>query len=170
VIPRIIESGVSTDGGQNEAPAPDTPPASKRAMSWLATTIIFVNVGFALVLVVGIQRFGSAASALAWLRGDSLVPDAYSKSFGTVAKDERPSVEFLLRNWTKQPIKVIGSAGSCTCVATSDLPIVVSPHGESILRVSSRARSGSGPYSERLHVFTDPGQPSLVLRVQGVFR
>jgi hypothetical protein len=170
VIPKVIESPVPPDSGPNEAHAPDSPPAQKRAMSWLATTILFVNVGFALVLVVGIQWFGSAASALAYLRGDSLVPDAYSKSFGTAAKDERPSVEFLLRNRTEQPIKVLGVTRSCTCLATSDLPIVIPPHGEAILQVSSQAKSRLGPYSERLRVFTDAGQSSFVLGVQGVFR
>ncbi len=170
MIPRAIESPDSPDVGQDEAPAPDALPARRRAMSWLATTIILINVGFAFVLVLGIQRCGSAASALAYLRGDSLVPDAYSKSFGTVSKDERPSVEFLLRNWSKQPIKVIGVTRSCTCLATSDLPIVIPPHGEAILRVSSRMKSSLGPYSEGLRVFTDTEQSNFVLGVQGVFR
>jgi hypothetical protein len=170
MIPGVVESPVPPDGNQEEALASGAPPAQKRAMPWLAATLIFVSVGFALLLVVGIQRFGSAASALAYLRGDRLVPDAYSKSFGTVAKDERPTVEFLLRNCSKQPIKVRGVTRSCTCLATSELPIVIPPHGEAILRVSSRAKSSLGPYSERLRLFTDSGQSNFVLGVQGVFR
>jgi len=170
VIPRVVESPVSPEQGQDEVAAPDAPPIQKRSIAWLATTIILVSVGFASVLVAGIQRFGSAASTLAYLRGDPLVPDAYRKSFGTVAKDERPSVEFLLRNCGKQAIKVLGVTRSCTCLATSDLPVVIPPHGEAVLTVSSRAKPTLGPYSERLRLFTDSGQSNFVLEVQGVFR
>jgi hypothetical protein len=139
-------------------------------MLWLATTLILAGGGFALVLLVGIGRFGSTSSALAYLRGDRLVPDAYSKSFGTVTKDERPSVDFLLKNWSERPIKVLGVNQSCTCLTTSNLPIVIPSRGEAILRVSSRPKPGLGPYFERLRVLTDAGQSNFVLSVQGVFR
>jgi hypothetical protein len=170
MIPEVVKSPVPSDGKQEEALAAGAPASQQRTMLWLGTTVVFICVGFALLLAVGIRRFGSTASALAYLRGESLIPDAYSKSFGTVAKDERPTVEFLLRNWGKQPIKVRGVTRSCTCLATSDLPIVIPPHGEAILQVSSRATSRLGQYSQRLRVFTDAGQSNLVLGIQGVFR
>jgi hypothetical protein len=170
VIPPNLDLTVSPEPDREGVLATDARRARKRTLLWLATTLTLISVGFALLLVVGTQRFGSAASALAYLRGDRLVPDAYRKSFGTVAKDERPSVEFLLRNWSKKPIKVLGVTRSCTCLATSDLPVVIRPHGETVLRVSSRAKSGPGPYAERLRVLTDSGQSNFVLGVQGVFR
>jgi len=176
VIPKVIESPVQPAEALRETSTPGDSLAQMRASSrlailaWLTATMVFMGVGLALVVVVGVQRFGSIESALAYLRGESLVPDAYKKSFGTVGKDERPSVEFLLRNWTTRPIKVLGVTQSCTCLSTSDLPMVIPPNGEAILKVSSRSKSTLGWYSERLRVFTDVGQSYFVLGVQGVFR
>jgi hypothetical protein len=121
-------------------------------------------------VVAGRHWFGSTSSALAYLRGHRLIPDAYTKSFGAATTDERPSVNFLLTNWTEQPIKVLGANSSCTCLVTSDLPFVVPPKGRALLKVGARAKSRSGPYAERLRVITDTMQSNLVLYVQGTFR
>lgn len=170
MITRTIEPSVPPDGDRRVLPEPDTQRTRKAAISWLATTVILVGVGLTLLLIVAIMRFGSAASALAYLRGDSLIPDTYSKSFGSVGKGERPAVSFALRNYTKRPIKVLGTNSSCTCLVTSSLPIVVAPNDETILSVSARAKSNSGQFSERLRVLTDSAETNLVLRVQGVFQ
>lgn len=170
MIPTIAGSPVPSKGDSHAAEAPRCPSARWKAMPWVLTTTVLVLVGLTSVTVVGIQWFGSTASALAYLRGDRLVPDAYSKSFGTATKDERPSVKFLLRNCTGQPIKILGVTQSCTCMATSDLPMVISPHGVGVLTVNSRAKGVPGPYSEWLRVFTDSGRSNFVLGVQGTFR
>jgi len=170
MIPRDIESPVSLDGDQKEVLAPDAPPSHKRTMQWLAITVILVILGFASLIMVGIFWFGSIASALAYLRGDGLIPDAYTKSFGTATLNERPSVEFLLSNYTKQPIKVLGSNSTCTCLVTSNLPLIIPPNGKAILKVNARSKSRSRPYSERVRVLTDSGESKLFLSVQGVFR
>lgn len=142
----------------------------KKAMSWLTVTIILINVGFASLLAVGIYQFGSVASALAYLRGDGLIPDAYAKDFGTVSNEVQHSVEFLLSNYSKQPIKLLGTNSSCTCLTTDDLPVIVPPNGNTTLRVTVRAKSGPGSYFERLSVITDRGGPYLLLSVRGEFR
>jgi hypothetical protein len=169
MIPKVDESPAPPDGEQKEVLAPNGRPWRKRAMRWLATTTILVAIGFASLLLGGIYQFGSAASALAYLRGDGLIPDAYTKSFGIAAGGEIRSLTFSLKNWTKQPIKVLGASSSCTCLVTSDLPAVVPPMGRLNLRVSARAKSGLGPYSERIHLFTDPGGANLRLYVRGYF-
>jgi Protein of unknown function (DUF1573) len=170
MTPLNFKSPAPPDEDQRVVLPPDGPTARKRAMSWLASIVILVCIGCALLLAVGIQCFGSVSSALAYMRGEPLVPDAYTKSFGTVTKSERPSVEFWLRNYSKEAIKVIGSYASCTCLITTDLPFVVPPGGRAILRVNARARARLGPYSERLRVLTDSGESKLVLHVQGVFQ
>ncbi len=134
MTPRIVESPAFPDGGPKGALVPDGHSPRKRAIAWLATTIGLVAIGLASLLLGGIYRFGSAASALAYLRGDRLIPDTYTKTFGTVGKDEGPSVGFTLTNYTEQAIKVLGANASCTCLVASDMPIVVPPGGSAILR------------------------------------
>ena len=167
--PRVVESSISPDGDRKELLVTDAFSARKRPMSWLATTIILVSIGFASLCVAGIRQFGSVSAALAYLRGDGLIPDVYTRSFGIVDKNERPTIEFSLTNYTEQPIKVVGSNSSCTCLVTSDLPMVVPPHARSTLRVAARSRSRPGPYSERIHLLTETGVSELVLIVRGVF-
>jgi len=151
------------------ATALDMPRTRRRSMPWLATTAILVVVGFGLLFVVGLQRFGSTASALAYLRGDGLIPDEYTKSFGTASKSERPSVTFCIKNFSKQPIKILGGKSSCTCVIADGLPSVVLPNGETVVRVSASRRGRLGQYSEQIRLLTNSEQSLLILTVHGVF-
>lgn len=130
----------------------------------------FVAAGISLLLILGIWCFGSSASALAYLRGDRLIPDTYTKSFGTVERGEICLLTFSLKNWTKQPIKVLGARSSCSCLVTSDLPAVIPPMGQLSLRVSAHAKNVPGPYFEHVRVFTDSDEARLLLYVQGLIR
>jgi hypothetical protein len=170
MIPKVIEPPAHPDRDRNGSLAPSGPPTRKWASSWLATTMILACAACALLLVVGIQLFGSTASTLAYLRGDPLIPDSYTKSFGTASEDERPSVAFRLMNCTKQTITILGSNVSCTCIIPSNTPLAVPPGGSAILRVSVRSKAGNRRIAERLRLLTDAGGTSLVLGVQGAFR
>lgn len=136
----------------------------------MASTLILTCVGCGLLSVAGVARFGSLSSAIADLRGARLIPDAYTKSFGTAGKDDRRSVRFRLTNYSERPIVLVGSDASCTCLVTSDLPAVIPPGRSIEFRVRARFKSRLGPYTERLRVLTDSGESNLVLGVRGVFR
>jgi len=170
VISRVVQSSVPFNRDQKEGLAPGLRPLRKMAMSWLATTTILLVVGFVSLLIGATHWFGSVGSASAYLRGDGLIPDSYTMSFGTATAAERPSVAFALRNYTKQPIKVLGTNSSCTCLVTSGLPVVVPPNGRAVLTVSARAKSRLGSYTERVRVLTDAGESNLILYVRGIFR
>ena len=75
MTPRIVESPAPPDGGTEGALVPDGHSPRKEAIAWLAKTVGLVAIGLASLLFGGIYRFGSAASALAYLRGDRLIPD-----------------------------------------------------------------------------------------------
>lgn len=170
MIPRLNEPSAIPDGDQKEVLARDVPQARRRVMSWLVKTLALVGLGLALLAAVGIHIFGSAASAPAYLRGDGLIPDAYTKSFGTDWEGDRASVAFSLRNYTEEPIRVLGSNSSCTCLVTSGLPVVIPSHGETVLRVSAARKVGLRQYSERVRVLTNSDKRPLVLSVRGSFR
>jgi hypothetical protein len=146
------------------------PVASARPTRYLAKVVICTSVVFALVAAWGYLQFGSVPAAMARLRGDQLLVDAYSKSFGPLEAEQSGTVVFNLLNTARRPVTVLGARSSCTCAAAGDLPIVV-PSGErrSIRIVVKRDRRPGG-VSEEVRLFTDePSQPELVLRVEGTF-
>lgn len=156
--------------GAERSRGPGVAPARKLWMSWLATNLILVNVGFSALFVVGTRRFGSLASALAYVRGDGLTPDVYARDFGTLSQSEPASVTFSLRNHTQRPITVLGAKPTCTCLVTSDLPVVIPAGRAASLVVTARAGSRLGAYSQSVRVLTDSAPRTLVLRVRGAFR
>jgi len=164
----IVESGPRSQRRPNDTL--EQGPPGTRSLSWLGFTIALVCVGSAALWALGVYRFGSVPSAIAYVRGDRLIPDSYSKSFGAVDKAQRPQVEFSLSNWTSQRIRILGGDVSCSCLVTTDLPLVIPAGGRATLRATARSKSKSGPYAERLRLMTEPPEVGLVLVVRGVFQ
>jgi hypothetical protein len=139
-------------------------------MASITRTLTIAVLGLAALAVAGIYRFGGTASALAYLQGKELLPDAYTKAFGAVGVDDRPTVEFKLHNYSNRSVIAVGAHSSCTCVLTSGLPFTIPANGSAALAVRVRAKRGPGSYSETVQVITEPVRMSLRLRVKGVFR
>ncbi len=119
---------------------------------------------------VGYYWCGSLTSAIAFLRGDSLIPDAYLKSFGSTLVGSETEVRFRLWNRTGRVIRILGAKTSCTCLVTSELPRDVAPGGRTDLMVTVRAKK-PGSLSQSLQVITDDRScPSPILAVTGVVR
>jgi hypothetical protein len=146
------------------------PVANARPLTWLAKVVICTNIGLALVAAWGSWHFGSVSAALARLRGDRLLVDAYSKSFGSVVAGRLETVEFSLWNTASRPVTVLGARSSCTCAAADDLPMVVPSGGRRSIRIIVGRNPQPGAVSEHVTLFTDePSQPQLALRVEGAF-
>ncbi len=102
---------------------------SQRPLRWLAKVVICASIGLALIAAWGFWQFGSVSAGLARLRGDQLLLDAYSKSFGSLEGGRVGTVEFNLLNKASRPVTVLGARSRCTCAAVRDLPMVV-PSGQ----------------------------------------
>lgn len=161
----------SPDGGVgNSSCAGDASAGKRLGISWMATTIIFTNVGLALLIGVAIHVFGSVGAAAAYMRGDILIPDSYEKSFGEAATGRRPVVEFSLANWSRRPIKLLGTTSSCNCLVAIGFPVTIQPGQHATVGLRARSAGKPGPYSAQLRVISDPAQPDLVLSLWGDFR
>jgi len=145
-------------------------PLKRLATSWAARAAALSTFGLALVASGAVFWFGSLSTAVAYLRGDRIIPDAYTKTFGEVPARERPSIDFLLRNWGKEPIKVLGTNSPCSCLISSGVPVVIRPGESAVLSVRALSKGRAGPYSSRLSVITDDRESDVVLTVQGAFR
>lgn len=150
-----------TVGSVEDAGDAGTPSVPRPRISWMALTIILSNLGLGTLALAGWIEFGSISSALGYLRGDRLIPDAYSKSFGTTPAGQTRTVEFLLTSYLSHPVKIIGFKSSCTCASASELPIEVPSSATVRLKVDVRpktnqAGSSSGfPISESVRLYTD---------------
>jgi hypothetical protein len=148
--------------------APDSAAAS-RPVTWLMKVVICANAGLALVVAWGFWHFGSLSAGLARLRGERLLVDAYSKSFGSLEAGRVGTVKFSLWNTATRPVTVLGARSACSCAAGSDLPMVVPPGARRSVRILLRCNRQPGPVSERVTLLTEePNQAELGLRVEGV--
>jgi Protein of unknown function (DUF1573) len=146
----------------------ELPLNSKKNYSWMVRTLILINIGLAALAVYAMVSMGSIPAALSYVRGDRLVADERSKSFGTVEQGQPAKVVFRLTNFSKQPIRVIGAWSSCSCLTLEGLPMKVSPGEELSLPVGVRTKKKPGSIQETMSLFTDyPDEGELRLTVYG---
>ena len=163
-------SHLITDESGNEVLSSSTSPRERSRLSWLAATILLINLGLVFLFLAGNYWFGSTASALAYLRGAALIPDAYAKDFGTSRVGERPLVTFYLANYLDHTVTIIGFQSKCTCVYSSRLPLTIQPGQVAPLVVNIRPNSHRIKISEQFKVYIDDKEtPSLLLTVTGKF-
>jgi Protein of unknown function (DUF1573) len=142
--------------------------SKKKALSWLALTMIIANVGLLSAAALALYFFGSLAPAVAYLRGDRLIADAYTRSLGTIRKGEERAAFFVLTNSSNRAVKILGSRASCTCLVVDELPVALPPHGVFRLRIGLRPRVKPGQIAERVSLFTDrEGEERLELKISG---
>lgn len=100
---------------------------SEKRLSWLALTLLFATASLAVCLVTAWLQFGSIGGALAFLRGDRLIPDAYSKSIGVIHIGKTKSVSFSLTNHGSESMRILGCMASCSCTVPDKLPLSIEP-------------------------------------------
>jgi hypothetical protein len=107
---------------------------------------------------------GSVEAAVAKLRGQTLSTPSYL-DFGTGSGGELKPGIVTVRNWTDNPLRIIGGTADCSCIATADLPVTVPPNGSAELRVTLKVPAGThGQLIKRIEFLTDcPKHPRLRL-------
>ena len=126
-------------------------------------------IGVAIVLAtlagVGTLAFGSLDAAIAKLRGEPLGVTPAVLDFGQGKPGELLTTSVTVRNFTTDPVRLIGGTSDCSCLVTQDLPVTIPP-GESVnIAVRLKVPGGTpGQLTRRVEVFTDcRGRRTLVL-------
>jgi len=146
----------------------ETAQVPQKRLSWTARTLALTGVGLLFGLSLASYCFGSLGSALAYLKGDRLLADRRSQSFGEVERGQRPVVSFGLTNASDRKITILGAKTQCTCVFAEDLPLTIPPRSRRSVKVAVRTDSREGAIQEPIYLFTDfPKQPRVELRVLG---
>ncbi len=140
----------------------------KRPLSWMALTVIITNIGLLAIAAIALYFFGSFGSAVAYLGGDRLIADAYTRSVGVVSVGDQHAVFFKLTNMSNQAVEIVGAKSSCTCLVLDQLPVVLPPRGVFRLRIGLRPKPRPGQIAERVSLITDrEGQQRLDLKISG---
>ena len=139
--------------------------------SWLTLTVLQVNAALATLVLLSWYCFGSVTTGAAYLRGDRLIPDAYSKSFGIVDGGSTSTIVFKLRNFLNRPITVIGSRATCSCLLAEAVPLTVPASRSSNFTIRVVTGKKKGALSASMKLYTDsPETPVIVLTTSGVVR
>ncbi|MEO2088913.1 MAG: DUF1573 domain-containing protein [Gemmataceae bacterium] len=127
--------------------------------------LIGVIAALALLAGLGTLAFGSLDAAIAKLRGEPLGVSPAVLDFGTGKPGESLSTSVTVRNFTTDPVRLIGGTSDCSCLVTQDLPVTIPP-GESVsIAVKLKVPGGTpGQMTRWVEVFTDcPGQRTVRL-------
>ena len=141
--------------------------ASKSPMAVFVTSLVV-----ALIIVIAAHfGFKPIRKVEAYIRGESLMADATSKSFGVVGPGKPGSVAFALKNIGNKAVSVIGVNSSCTCTAVAnDLPLMVEPGKTKDLIFTVRWAKTAGDSVEDIFVYTNsPSQSKIYLQISGQF-
>ena len=78
-------------------------------------------------------RFGGLEDAIQYLRGHEIVAVSTVISLGTQPNGTHCPVKIRLRNLSDKPIRVVGASTSCSCVATSNPPVLIGARQSAVL-------------------------------------
>jgi hypothetical protein len=131
--------------------AGDVSPLILRGASLLGGTAAILS----LLALGSTLTFGSVSAGLAKLRGESLGAPNYV-DFGSAKPGDKLEQQIEVRNWSDQPVRLIGGTSDCSCVTTSTMPLTI-PAGEFIsvaihLKVPS---SDAGAFTRTAEIWTD---------------
>jgi hypothetical protein len=92
-----VESRPTVAADHEAVGVPSINSARKSVLPWLVITGLGSGVALGALFVLATYLFGSVPSALAFLRGNGIIPDAYVRDFGTVSQGQQVSVTFSLK-------------------------------------------------------------------------
>lgn len=100
--------------------------------------------------------YHSPAAALARLRGEALTVTPSYVDFGQGEAGQVLEATVEVRNWTDNPIRLIGGTSDCSCVVTDSLPATI-PAGEAkVVTIRLKLpRSNAGVLTRTAELWTD---------------
>lgn len=136
----------------------------KRSRLWPLLLGVFP----AAFLIWSYSCFGSTRVAVSYLRGLPIAVDTMSIDAGTGKAGERREVTFRLWNLSRQPVRILGSSTSCTCLSADELPVNLAAGQSREFRVRVAYKPGGESFREAMTFYTDaPARSKFQITVQG---
>jgi len=164
--PSITETTVSVAPIEHPAPKPSRP----IRRPWLRPALAAVALALAGLGAAQIG-FGSLPLAIRYARGERLIVEPARLHVAGLTVADQTLVATEVYNYTKVPVRLLGSAASCTCVTVKDLPPSIPAGGKARLSLLVHALADKPGVDQPIILFTDdPGRPQLGVRVTGTAR
>lgn len=121
------------------------------------------------LLVTGIAIYaGDPWAAIAKLRGETLTVTPAITELGEGVAGKQLTFQVQLRNYSDNPINVVGGTTSCACIATQDLPITIPAGGNQSINVKIKFSGSPGKFAHRFVLYSDSEERLTVARFSGV--
>lgn len=144
---------------------------TRPAGSWQGSTQLLMA-AVASALIFGALAYGTslqaAGQALARLRGEQLILTGGDADAGTAPRGSTRDVSVTIENVTSVDLHLIGGTASCSCVATSDLPLTVPAGSRVTAQVTIKFTGEPGQFKHTFQWYTDsPRQPRISGTIAG---
>ncbi|QDT39102.1 hypothetical protein Pan189_35040 [Stratiformator vulcanicus] len=136
------------------------PSKVRRLLRWLPLLLVPLLVWGAITTC-----FGSVRGFQMRLNGHEVMVVPVDETPLKVPADRTSKVEISVRNLQFHAITIFGSNSSCSCVATSDLPMTIPPLSERQLSYRYQAPAADGPQEARqvVELLIDPADHTVNL-------
>lgn len=125
-----------------------------------------VAVAVAIIVLIGSLVFGSTEVAVARLRGETVTVDQRSINFGDGKPGDDLQSVVTVFNWSSQPLKLIGGTTDCSCLTTSDLPVLIPPGESRKIAIHLKVPTATpGTFTREAQLWTDH-EHSMAIRIR----
>jgi hypothetical protein len=109
----------------------------------------------AVLILVGVWRFGSLSLAVAYIDGQTFVISPVEVDLGNCESGTRHIAVFTITNLTTRTIRVVGSEQQCSCLKLDELPIIVEPRKSQNISVQALVGGKEDEFSQPVILFLD---------------
>ncbi|MGC8642089.1 MAG: DUF1573 domain-containing protein [Isosphaeraceae bacterium] len=138
-------------------------------LSTVGAALISFNLTLLGCLAWGVASTGSVSGALRFLKGDTLIADRYTKSFGSLEIGRYFVVSFKLVNLGRNAVRVVGCRTTCNCIPDthSELPFVIEPNRTKQFGVLVSTGGEEKEFKGAVILLTNNRQRELNLSIEG---
>ena len=120
----------------------------------LVSIVVISTLLFAVFSLSVTAIFGSLSQAVAWSSGNRVLVVPRVIDVGTVTSGDKVDFQIKVKNASDNPVTLLGSTSSCTCLLTADLPITIAA-GESVQIPVTLAVKGDSRFYQDICFWTE---------------
>jgi hypothetical protein len=135
-------------------------------------TLLLPAVALGLFILVaagyGYMAYGSFASAMAHLKGESITVDPIFSDLGTCRFGEQREFAIRVTNHRNEPIRIVGQPRGCSCQIVSELPLTIPPGDSREVNMMLVVLGEKGVFTQERGIFVDStGLDELYIKITG---
>ncbi len=122
----------------------------------------------AVLVALAYTVYGSIPTTVAKLTGNIVDVPSYV-DLGEGSPKSLLEKDIQIRNYSNMPVRLIGGTFDCSCVTSSDLPIVIGPNGTATIKIKLRVPDDFGQLTRNAELWTDCDYQPIIRFQIGAF-